>query len=204
MIYLISDHHWGHARILELAGRKFDGLSHMNEHMIKEWNVRVRPDDTVYHLGDIFWHVDVARAIRPRLNGHIKLIKGNHDWWTKELANGEQGVMSEVQRMDIKLLPAIYRLNFNKTKIWMCHYPLRVWEGNFKGAMMIYGHCHGEIEADRLPRSMEISVDVAGYQPWTIEEVWKHLSKDPIMPEELRIGGGLKYTKETSKARKEK
>ena len=193
MIYVISDHHFGHNAIRHLSTwRKFKDLDHMNEHMVTAWNERVRPGDDVYHLGDIFWHVEVVKAILPRLMGNIKLIRGNHDWWLDDMT-----VMDTIKYMkNVELLPAIHRLNFNRTKIWLCHYPLRVWEGNFRGAMHCYGHCHGTIETDRLPRSMDMSVDVAGYQPWTIEEVWKHLDKDPIMPEELRIGGGLKYTKD--------
>ena len=161
----------------------------MNEHMIGAWNKRVSPGDIVYHLGDIFWGINVARAILPRLNGNIKLIRGNHDWWLDKVETRYEGDMWS----KIEIIDPIFRLNFNKTKIWMCHYPFRVWEGSFRGAMMLYGHCHGTIEKDRLPRSMDMSVDVSGYEPWIVEEVWEHLSKDKIMPEELRIGGGLKY-----------
>ena len=191
MDYIISDQHWGHNNIRSLsAHRDFEDLSHMNEHMVKAWNERVSPGDTVYHLGDIFWNVATAKAILPRLNGHIKLIEGNHDYWLKDIITRFEGDVWD----KIELLPPIARLNFNKTKIWLCHYPLRVWEGNFRGAMHVYGHCHGTIESDRLMRSMDMSVDVAGYQPWTVEEVWKELEKDPIKPEELRISGGLSYT----------
>ena len=188
MDYIISDQHWGHNNIRLLSvHRDFEDLSHMNEHMVKAWNERVSPGDTVYHLGDIFWNTETAEAILPRLQGKIKLIVGNHDYWLDDLNTIDtQG--------KITLISRITRLKFNKTKIWMCHYPLRVWEGNFRGAMHVYGHCHGSIENDRLMRSMDMSVDVAGYQPWTVEEVWTKLMRDPIKPEELRISGGLSYT----------
>ena len=186
MDYIISDQHWGHNNIRFLsAHRDFESLSHMNEHMVLAWNQRVSPGDTVYQLGDLFWNTDTARAILPRLNGKIKLIEGNHDYWLDDI-----DIILGSEK--IELLPPIVRLNFNKTKIWLCHYPLRVWEGNFRGAMHVYGHCHGTIESDRLMRSMDMSVDVAGYWPWTVEEVWKQLEKDPIKPEELRISGGSK------------
>lgn len=160
----------------------------MNEYMVKAWNERVSPGDTVYHLGDIFWNTETAQKILPGLNGYIKLIEGNHDYWLED----KDTLFAFNDK--IELLPPISRLRFNKTKIWLCHYPLRVWEGNFRGAMHVYGHCHGSIESDRLMRSMDMSVDVAGYWPWTVEEVWKKLMKDPIKPEELRISGGLSYT----------
>jgi len=197
--FITSDQHWGHAGIIMLSTwRSFKNVNHMNEHMIEAWNKRVGPNDLVYHLGDMFWHINEAKAILPRLNGKIKLFRGNHDWWLDEVITRHDG---DIWANKLEVIPApehgnaILRVKINKTKIWLCHYPLRAWEGSFGGAMHCYGHCHGTIEKERLPRSMDMSVDVAGYEPWTIEEVWEHLSKDKIMPEEQRITGGLAYTR---------
>src|SRR5438067_3417368 len=80
-IWFTSDHHWGHANIIRLAGRPFGSLHEMDEALIERWNEHVRPGDTVYHLGDIFLHKELsrARAIRDRLKGNICLVKGNHE-----------------------------------------------------------------------------------------------------------------------------
>jgi calcineurin-like phosphoesterase family protein len=46
--------------------------------MIRRWNDRVRPNDKVYHLGDVV----INRKALPtlaRLNGDKVLIRGNHD-----------------------------------------------------------------------------------------------------------------------------
>jgi calcineurin-like phosphoesterase family protein len=50
----------------------------MDEAMVKAWNERVRPNDKVYHLGDV---VINRRALTTlsRLNGDKVLIRGNHD-----------------------------------------------------------------------------------------------------------------------------
>jgi calcineurin-like phosphoesterase family protein len=50
----------------------------MDEAMIAAWNDRVRPNDKVYHLGDV---VINRRALSTlaRLNGDKVLIRGNHD-----------------------------------------------------------------------------------------------------------------------------
>lgn len=55
----------------------------MREHdeaIIKNWNEVVGPDDIVYHCGDLMLG-DNAYGIEcvKRLNGTIKLIRGNHD-----------------------------------------------------------------------------------------------------------------------------
>ena len=193
--FITSDQHFGHQSIISLCNRPFKSVDEMNNHMVHKWNSAVRPADTVYHLGDLFWHIDVAKRILPRLNGTIRLIKGNHDYWLKDSITRSGGDMWE----RIELLPPIHRLNFNRTKLYLCHYPMRAWEGNFGGAMQLFGHVHATLNADRLPRTLDVGVDSIGYVPWSIEKVWAHLMKDDILPEELRVSDGLSYTEKEKK-----
>lgn len=85
-IWFISDTHFSHQNILNFtvneAGDKlrpgFRDISHMDEIIIQKWNSVVKPSDHVYHLGD----VAMKRAVLPiakRLNGHKRLLFGNHD-----------------------------------------------------------------------------------------------------------------------------
>lgn len=82
--FLISDTHLNHANIATYCDRP----ANFTELILKRWNERVRPEDTVIHLGDV--------AIGPRtlmepqiraLHGRKILIRGNHDrhgscsWW---------------------------------------------------------------------------------------------------------------------------
>jgi calcineurin-like phosphoesterase family protein len=50
----------------------------MDEFMVAAWNERVRPNDKVYHLGDVVINRK-ALKIMSRLNGDKVLIRGNHD-----------------------------------------------------------------------------------------------------------------------------
>jgi calcineurin-like phosphoesterase family protein len=50
----------------------------MDEEMVKRWNEVVRPDDKVYHLGDVVINLKKL-PIMHRLNGNKRLIRGNHD-----------------------------------------------------------------------------------------------------------------------------
>jgi calcineurin-like phosphoesterase family protein len=50
----------------------------MDEEMVRRWNDRVRPNDKVYHLGDVVINRK-ALSIMSRLNGDKVLIRGNHD-----------------------------------------------------------------------------------------------------------------------------
>ena len=84
-VFLVSDTHFGHAgvcRFLRNDGitklRPWDNPEEMDEVMIKRWNERVRPNDKVYHLGDVVINRR-AMSTLARLNGDKVLIRGNHD-----------------------------------------------------------------------------------------------------------------------------
>ena len=181
MLWLTADQHFSHMGIITLAARPFSSVNEMDEHMIEQWNAVVRRDDEVYHLGDITRDVSKLATILPRLNGNISIIPGNHDRWVKK--------MDEDNRLsiDLTILPLIVILNHNHTNMWLSHYPLRAWVGSFNGAMHCYGHVHGALNKERLPRSLDVGVDSIGYRPISIEAAWRRLAKDPILPEEERI-----------------
>ena len=83
-VFLVSDTHFGHAgvcRFLRDDGTKlrpWDNPDEMDEEMIKRWNETVRPNDKVYHLGDVVINRKALKTL-DRLNGDKVLIKGNHD-----------------------------------------------------------------------------------------------------------------------------
>jgi calcineurin-like phosphoesterase family protein len=84
-VFLVSDTHFGHAgvcRFMRNDGvtklRPWDTPEDMDEAMVKAWNETVRPNDKVYHLGDVVINRR-ALATMARLNGDKVLIRGNHD-----------------------------------------------------------------------------------------------------------------------------
>jgi calcineurin-like phosphoesterase family protein len=84
-VFLTSDTHFGHAgvcRFTEADGvtkiRPWTDPDEMDEEMIKRWNATVRPNDKVYHLGDVVINRK-SLATLARLNGDKVLIRGNHD-----------------------------------------------------------------------------------------------------------------------------
>ncbi len=83
-VFLVSDTHFGHAgvcRFLREDGTKlrpWNSPEEMDEVMVKMWNETVRPNDKVYHLGDVVINRK-ALSILHRLNGDKILIRGNHD-----------------------------------------------------------------------------------------------------------------------------
>ena len=93
MQFYTSDHHLGHLRIPELAGRPFTadpaGVVEMNTGLIRRHNERVQPGDEVYLLGD-FAMGTIAETLPlvRELHGDVLLLAGNHDrcspcYWKK-------------------------------------------------------------------------------------------------------------------------
>lgn len=84
-IFIVSDTHFGHEKTCTVFKRTdgtplrpFANAEEMNEEMIRRWNSVVRPNDKVYHLGDVV----INKKFLPVLNeltGKKRLIRGNHD-----------------------------------------------------------------------------------------------------------------------------
>ena len=84
-VFLVSDTHFGHAGVCRFTCddgvtkiRPWTDPNEMDEEMVKRWNETVKPNDKVYHLGDVVINRK-ALSIMHRLNGDKVLIKGNHD-----------------------------------------------------------------------------------------------------------------------------
>lgn len=75
-----SDSHFGHVRIIELAGRPFASVEEMDRVMVERWNDVVRPRDEVWHLGDVaLGRIADSLPLVGRLHGRKRLVIGNHD-----------------------------------------------------------------------------------------------------------------------------
>lgn len=84
-VFLVSDTHFGHTGVCRFTRndgvtklRPWDSAEEMDEAMIAAWNDRVRPNDKVYHLGDVVINRKALKTL-SRLNGDKVLIRGNHD-----------------------------------------------------------------------------------------------------------------------------
>ena len=89
-VFLISDTHFGHTGVCKFT--RNDGVTklrpwtdpdEMDEEMVKRWNETVRPNDKVYHLGDVVINRKALKTLH-RLNGDKVLIRGNHDIFRDE------------------------------------------------------------------------------------------------------------------------
>jgi len=88
-VFLTSDTHFGHTGVCHFTNkdgskmRPWTDPNEMDEEMVKRWNETVRPNDKVYHLGDVVMNRK-SLSIMSRLNGDKVLIRGNHDIFRDE------------------------------------------------------------------------------------------------------------------------
>ena len=165
-VYFSADLHVGHRRIIELCKRPYGSLDEMNADLIANWNAVVKPTDSIWFLGDFAWHG--SEHFFYQLNGEKHLIIGNHDgkdtlalpWASqemyRELAINEDGVT---------------------TKLVLFHYPIRSWDGAYKGRIHLYGHVHGKLSGTRL--CLDVGVDCWDFRPVTLSEIKVRLATLP-------------------------
>lgn len=116
MRYFTSDTHYSHSNIIKYCNRPFKDAGEMNRVIIENWNNLVKPEDTVYHLGDVaFASPEVTKNIVSNLNGYKILILGNHDRSGHKMK--EWGFQEVHQSLQIELEGGI--------KANLSHYPYR-------------------------------------------------------------------------------
>ena len=170
MIWFTADTHFGHTNVVKACYRPYDSVENMDIALMGNWNTRIGVKDEVYHLGDFCWShkVSVWEYYRKRLNGKIHLIRGNHDLSKKKIEH----LFESVENLHV--------LRYNKQRIMLCHYAMRVWSMSHYDMPQLYGHSHGTIKP--IGKQMDVGVDANGYFPINIEQVFKKLLSKPENP----------------------
>jgi len=140
-IHFTSDHHFGHENIIKYCNRPFSNAREMNKVMIKRWNEKVKPKDSVYHLGDFgITYKENLKTILDQLNGKIYLIAGNHE--SAAIQNKERFEwIKEYFELKIKDPDC----GNGVRRIMLFHYAMRTWRGAGRGNWHLYGHSHGTL-----------------------------------------------------------
>lgn len=164
--YFTADTHFGHEGVIRFSKRPFSSAEEMDELLIGSWNSVVRPQDTVWHLGDFAHRSSPQRLARifDRLKGEKHLIVGNHD----DEATGALGWQSVQQIAEIAV---------TGQRIVLCHYAMRIWPGQRKGAIHLFGHSHARFAG--TSRSLDVGVDAWGYVPVEIGPIMARLATLP-------------------------
>lgn len=186
-VFVVSDTHWNHDNMITLAGRKFDNVTQMNEHMIAAWNAVVDPNSIVYHCGDVAYqyrhsgHITYDELM-SRLNGEKHLVWGNHDIECNDKA--DDGTNKIVNHEAWASTQPYLEIKFGKSRFVLCHYPLEQWRNAHKGWYHVHGHCHGTLKRV-IPHRMDVGVDCwPNYAPVNLETIRDMMAKEKFVPQD--------------------
>lgn len=158
MIYFTGDTHFGDPRVLRLDRRPFPNMVEHDVALIRNWNETVRPEDEVWHLGDVVSaKAGSCDELLARLNGRKHLIVGNND---PETTTGSSGWESVQHYTELRL---------DGHHLILCHYAFRTWNQTGKKSINLHGHSHGRLKP--LPRQFDVGVDARNLRPVALDDI---------------------------------
>ncbi len=161
--YLVSDHHFGHANIIEYCDRPFTSVGEMNSTMLDRFYETVGPDDVLVHLGDVAMDMQDGRETIERF-GQLDadlLVRGNHD------------VGLEPGEAPFPVVDAC-RLEHRGYEFYCVHRPEDVpedWDG-----WVLHGHIHNN-DLDEFPfvsydnKRVNVGVELLDYRPVRLDTI---------------------------------
>ncbi len=155
MIYLTSDWHLNHEAILDLASRPFPRMKHMEKTILRHYKEVVRKDDTVYFVGDIFFHKN-----KPKIESTLRNLPG-----TKILILGNHEKLDPFEYQDLGFYQVATWLKVEE--FTLIHDPAIA--GCLVKELFICGHVHNLFK--RCDNAVNVGVDVWDFKPVTIEQV---------------------------------
>ena len=169
-IWVISDTHLNHNNIIKYCNRPFKTASEMDWSMVENWNKVVKPQDKIYHLGDVYMKASKGyiENLLSKLNGHKRLILGNHD-------NGKDQILQRYfEKIDVwRMFP---EFNLLLTHIPVHESTLGINQNNSKRQLVnIHGHIHQNESPTK--RHINVCVEQINYTPIHIEELTQRAKK---------------------------
>jgi calcineurin-like phosphoesterase family protein len=193
-VWLSSDLHIGHARIIELSGRPFSDVASMDESLIEAHNAVVGPNDIALNLGDLClgpFADSVAKT--SRMNGRRFLVPGNHDRVSSVFGKGKNIDRFRGMYEDAgwTVLPENIVIELGGHRFAVSHYP---YQGDHtendrhvnarpvdRGLPLLHGHIHAQRRIDG--RMFNVGVDVNGFAPVSAAEAVAFASSAPQVPQ---------------------
>lgn len=175
-LWVTADTHFGETEAMATFGRPFSDATSMDSALVDAINRRVGPRDRLLHLGDFCGpspegrdsQVAHARAVRDRIRcRRLVLVRGNHDPESRRFERLFEAVH------DLLSWRAADRLRVNA-----CHWPMRLWRGQFRGGVLLHGHAHGGLRP--LGRSIDVGVDCWNFEPVPLEPLLEWMRRMPF------------------------
>ncbi|WP_458040353.1 MULTISPECIES: hypothetical protein [Bacteria] len=189
--FVTSDHHFGHSRISELAGRPFSTVDEMDAALIDRWNAAVPPDAVVLHLGDVaLGPIDASVALTAQLNGLRLLVPGNHDRVSSATQSRKaiERFAPIYEAAGWVILPEIIEGTRRDHRVMASHYPYRGDSQEIdrhskhrptdEGIPLLHGHTHSR---DHGPdgNQFHVGVDAFDFRPVAMDVIDRWLGGEP-------------------------
>ncbi|MCQ3936321.1 MAG: hypothetical protein DPW18_04660 [Chloroflexi bacterium] len=151
--FFTADTHFGHQRTLEFSRRPFADAAAMDAALTANWNSVVKPEDTVYHLGD-FGSAESLRYLES-LHGRILFLPGNYD--TPDLV---EAIARRCQIIEPNTVVEVEGHRFQ-----LIHEPEEATAGEF----FLFGHVH---QLQMVKRNgLNVGVDCHFFRPIDLQVV---------------------------------
>lgn len=130
----------------------------MDWHMVEKWNSVVKPQDKVYHLGDVYMGATKGyiENLLSKLNGHKRLILGNHD------SGKDQILQRYFEKIDV------WRM-FPEFGLLLTHVPVHESSLGKKDLLNVHGHIHQNPSPEGPYQC--VCVEQINYTPVNIENI---------------------------------
>lgn len=188
-IYYTADPHFGHRNIIQYCNRPWSSVEEMNEGLVARWNAVVRPEDTVYVLGDFSMNMRDMETYTPRLNGTKVLVVGNHD---KCFQLKEQQVDRYIAAGWAEVILGVMCYIIGPHAVNCSHFPYQYDHPDQSerfvdrrlpdiGIPLLHGHVHGHWLTRRNDKGtlmINVGVDVWNYCPVSEKQIQAILEKE--------------------------
>ncbi|MCU0632435.1 MAG: hypothetical protein MUC66_05630 [Methanolinea sp.] len=163
--FVISDLHLGHANVIIYTSRPFSDVKTMDNVLIRNWNFRVKPTDTVYFLGDLRHgqHAKTASHYLSLLQGSLYRVSGSHD----------EGIEGSARSMETSC---------RDQRFLMVHDPEDA-PPDYTGFVI-----HGQLQNNQVRefpfldmpgRRVNVSAEMVGYVPLCLDELMDIIESAP-------------------------
>lgn len=167
-VWFTSDTHFGDHRTLNIHRRPFASVAEMDATLVANWNAHVAPGDSIWHLGDVARKLADVPDLLEGLHGTKHLLRGNNDAPAIADLPGWASVRDYAE------------IEVDGHFLILCHYPLRSWNRQHRGAIDLHGHSHGKLKP--MPRQQDVGVDPHGFCPVTLEMIMSQSARQAQRP----------------------
>lgn len=197
-VWFTSDLHIGHDSVIKFSQRPFKDSQEMSEYIREKWNLKVKPEDQVIVVGDVYFYLDKnqIKDYLSSLNGKKILIRGNHDRKSREMyAIGFDLVCEEMSMTIANERVTISHYPFRINKYKYLFYKIRHFLFNFlkikgswsestklynkrpidNGQFLIHGHTHSKEKIKN--KQIHVGMDAWNYEPVSLGEIGNIISK---------------------------